>query len=199
MFPAFAALIFLASPAQSVVFPDSPENHWVYVTVADLRSTGWWVGDFGFMGYHGRALTRREIAGAIGPTCVNLHEIVVGLRKANVDIAVSEGTYRAELAKRLAEDLSPTVREELKRIAIELPQLIDEFAPEVRNDLLEPRQLKGQLRRDISLLTSMLIATPGEALRQFPDVPTNHWAASAIQELRAANILHGYPTGKFHP
>ena len=117
----------------------------------------------------------------------------------NDDIAASKGTERAEEAKLLAQDLGPEFRKMLKRTALELPPLIDEFSPEIRNNLHDPRLLKGQLRRAICLLTSVRVATPGEALRQFPDVPPNHWAASAIQELRAANILHGYPTGKFHP
>ena len=199
MFPAYAALLFLGSPAQSVVFPDSPKNHWVYVAIEDLKGTGWWAGDSGLHSYLARNRTRREIAGAIGLTCVNLHEIIVGLMNVNDEIAASKGTHRAEEAKLLAQDLGPEFRKVLKRIAVELPPLIDDFAPEIRNNLHDPRRLKGQLRRDICLLTTVRVATPGEALRQFPDVPTNHWAASAIQELRAANILHGYPTGKFHP
>lgn len=31
----------------------------------------------------------------------------------------------------------------------------------------------------------------------FPDVPRNHWAFSAVEELRERGIVRGYPPGEF--
>jgi hypothetical protein len=31
----------------------------------------------------------------------------------------------------------------------------------------------------------------------FPDVPRNHWAYNAVEELRERGILRGYPQGSF--
>jgi hypothetical protein len=31
----------------------------------------------------------------------------------------------------------------------------------------------------------------------FPDVPRNHWAYNAVEELRQRGILRGYPQGSF--
>lgn len=33
--------------------------------------------------------------------------------------------------------------------------------------------------------------------RQFRDVPSNHWAAKAVEELRSLGLLTGYPDGRF--
>ncbi|HWD40881.1 MAG TPA: S-layer homology domain-containing protein, partial [Fimbriimonas sp.] len=41
------------------------------------------------------------------------------------------------------------------------------------------------------------VPEPGSALKQFRDVPANHWAAKAVRELRSEGILHGYPDGKY--
>jgi hypothetical protein len=38
---------------------------------------------------------------------------------------------------------------------------------------------------------------PGEAFLPFPDVPAGHWAAGALQTLRKARIVRGYPDGRF--
>ena len=200
MFPAFAALIFMASPAQAVEFPDSPKNHWVYVIIADVRSTGFLVANFDGLGYSPMTKSREDIAGCLGPTCSNVHKVISEVINSNGTIASHKGTKSLSEATMLADNLhNPDTRKGLKRIAIELPRLIDEFAPELRDNHLDPRRLKGQLQRDISRLLKMRIAIPGEAQRQFPDVPRDHWAASAIQELRSVGILHGYPTGEFRP
>jgi len=38
---------------------------------------------------------------------------------------------------------------------------------------------------------------PGIALQQFKDVPSDHWAAKAVKDLRAAGLIDGYPDGTF--
>lgn len=52
--------------------------------------------------------------------------------------------------------------------------------------------------RHESFLSTLAIPEFGSALNQFPDVPTNHWAAKAILDLRKHDLLHGYPEGSFN-
>lgn len=33
--------------------------------------------------------------------------------------------------------------------------------------------------------------------RPFPDVPANHWAYEAVNTLKEAGLLRGYPDGRF--
>ncbi|MHB1456581.1 MAG: S-layer homology domain-containing protein, partial [Armatimonadota bacterium] len=33
--------------------------------------------------------------------------------------------------------------------------------------------------------------------QEFPDVPTDHWAYPAVQQLAEAGIIQGYPDGTF--
>ncbi len=37
----------------------------------------------------------------------------------------------------------------------------------------------------------------GVAMVPFPDVPPGHWAASAVETLHQAGIVHGYPGGEY--
>ncbi|WP_412679206.1 S-layer homology domain-containing protein [Brevibacillus parabrevis] len=39
----------------------------------------------------------------------------------------------------------------------------------------------------------------GEASAQFVDVPTEHWAAQAIEAVRSAGLMTGDENGLFHP
>ncbi|MGV3614865.1 MAG: S-layer homology domain-containing protein [Fimbriimonas sp.] len=41
------------------------------------------------------------------------------------------------------------------------------------------------------------IPKPGEVYMAFPDVPKVHWAADAVQGMRMAGVLRGYPNGRF--
>ncbi|MBX3118475.1 MAG: S-layer homology domain-containing protein [Fimbriimonadaceae bacterium] len=44
----------------------------------------------------------------------------------------------------------------------------------------------------VAALTIALQSSP------FPDVPANHWASPAVQNLKDAGILRGYPNGNFN-
>jgi len=56
----------------------------------------------------------------------------------------------------------------------------------------------------LAALALLLLAAPAaradDAPRRetpFPDVPRDHWAFSAVEELREKGILRGYPGGTF--
>src|ERR1700722_17117974 len=51
-----------------------------------------------------------------------------------------------------------------------------------------------------SVLVSLLIGTtlPARCDEPFPDVPKDHWAYNAVQELRDKGIFIGYPNGTFN-
>ena len=40
-------------------------------------------------------------------------------------------------------------------------------------------------------------ATAQQATGGFPDVPPGHWAAQAVETLRRAGIVQGYPSGTY--
>jgi len=48
----------------------------------------------------------------------------------------------------------------------------------------------------IALLLVVALATPAIGA-SFPDVPSNHWAYEAINELVAAGVIEGYPDGTY--
>src|SRR6056297_2185864 len=48
----------------------------------------------------------------------------------------------------------------------------------------------------IALLLVVALATPAIGA-SFPDVPSNHWAYEAINELVATGIIEGYPDGTY--
>ncbi|HAH86334.1 MAG TPA: S-layer homology domain-containing protein, partial [Armatimonadetes bacterium] len=54
--------------------------------------------------------------------------------------------------------------------------------------------------KKIALLTLaalvLAISIPASA-QQFADVPTDHWAYAAVQQLAQAGIIQGYPDGTF--
>ena len=57
------------------------------------------------------------------------------------------------------------------------------------------------MKNIFKILTAMLVfsvALPGMAF-QFPDVPTNHWAAEQMDILSDKGVIVGYPDGTFRP
>lgn len=191
------ATLLTSARFQSNTFADTPENHWAYEAISDLKSSGIVVGFPDGLGRGIRPQGRYEMAVAANAACNRLHAIVDGFRASNSKIALSRSTD--EEAKALRSDLTGrySLRSAMPRHADELHRLIAEFKHELKVLGVNPDQTYRQVTFDAATVLSLRVATPGEALEQFPDVPTNHWAAQAVQNLRANGIIKGYPSGAF--
>src|SRR5437588_1877396 len=59
----------------------------------------------------------------------------------------------------------------------------------------------GSMMRKLALLASVLVAMavarPALAQGPFADVPTDHWAYDAVNELAKQGIVNGYPDSTF--
>ncbi|MBN8690050.1 MAG: S-layer homology domain-containing protein, partial [Armatimonadetes bacterium] len=51
------------------------------------------------------------------------------------------------------------------------------------------------LKLALAVATTTLFVVPAMAQDNFPDVPENHWAFEAIENLKREGILVGYPDG----
>lgn len=193
MWLAFCAIFIL--DFQDPSFPDTPKNHWVYEGVAYLKSQG--------LGGYINPLGR-------GPFAFNRYEFAVSFHGAATMLGTMEDGFEASLDHiargnpgasvnyiKAANDQLKTFSNPVFRKAIKyLARADKEFAPELkelgarRNDLLVPI---FRYRR----LVTIGIPEPGSALKQFRDVPFNHWAAKAVLDLRSEGILQGYPGNLF--
>ena len=58
--------------------------------------------------------------------------------------------------------------------------------------------MRNMVKGLLSLLVAAISVVPAMAF-QFPDVPTNHWAAAQIDILSDQGVIVGYPDGTFKP
>jgi hypothetical protein len=96
--------------------------------------------------------------------------------------------------------------EDRKRLAIyreDFP-LIKQLTHRFSKELIAMGVSMNEDQRTLNLIEGRLatlarsrIVKPGEALTQFSDVPTTHWAAQATANLRREGILTGYPDNTF--
>lgn len=57
--------------------------------------------------------------------------------------------------------------------------------------------MKRTLKYALSLVLTAAVIAPAMAQDQFPDVPENHWAYEALQNMKTNGLLVGYPDGLF--
>ncbi|MBN8689148.1 MAG: S-layer homology domain-containing protein, partial [Armatimonadetes bacterium] len=55
--------------------------------------------------------------------------------------------------------------------------------------------MKSTFRIALAVAMTTLFVVPAMAQDNFPDVPENHWAFEAIENLKREGILVGYPDG----
>jgi len=188
-----------AVQAEESAFPDTPKNHWVYEAMSDLKSTGLLIGypdGLGFRRNNDRS--RYELAVATNAAFVRAHDMVSGL--AQMRESISQRPADAPGAIKDLADWDSEVKFYKKgfvRQQKEILDLIATFSPQLSKLGVDPAEMTGRLKRDSTDFLTMRRPKPGEALEQFPDVPTGHWAAGATQNLRSLGILHGYPDGQF--
>ncbi len=200
---AFALVLPSISVAQySNRFPDTPDNHWAYQAMADLKSVGILVGYPDTLGRGVHVRTRYEMAVATHACFVNFDTIVEQFEQSNDTIARFPGGNEAEtktasnLAVNIKQDFK-TFRHSLDFVEKDLLVLTKAFSPELKKLGVDTTQMEGQERRDFQKIATFRFANLGEATRQFADVPESHWAAGAVKSLRAVGILKGYDSGRF--
>jgi len=120
----------------------------------------------------------------------------------------------AVLKKRLAEAKEPSKCKDSPQVWVAsirdaatgwlsgFKKLIELLRPDIKKLGREPNKLLKQLEADqkiadkiVKVYEANMINAGGAPL--FRDVPPSHWAWEAVQELRDAGILSGYPDGSF--
>lgn len=176
-------------------FPDTPENHIFYVGAATFQATG---------------LVRPNlIPWKRGPTPTSAAEFAFFA----VESAKELHTYMAHYLSDLADPASRSNSREIEYLRADAALFRNEwrdyyvawttaFAPEIRALGTSSEAVMAQvdgcrsLAGDIVALCKKRLAALGAA-PEFPDVDRSHWAYMAIQALRDAGILAGYPGGTF--
>jgi hypothetical protein len=197
------ALSSIAAAQSSNSLPDTPANHWMYQAKADLKSIGLLVGYPDGLGYSGvRPMNRYEMAVATHASMSNLHQVVLDLESSNEKIARFAGRPEDEpkdlsdLEKGIPDDVK-SLRRILPTIKKDLDDLTKAFSPQLRTLGVDPDDMLIEVRTDCQMIASFHFSKLGEATKPFADVPQSHWAARAVQELKAAGILHGYTADRF--
>ena len=72
-------------------------------------------------------------------------------------------------------------------------------------ELKDMREIVAKQDAQIAKLTAMVNAlvgvkeaAPDTASSMFPDVPENHWAYAAVEQMAKSGLVEGYPDGSFH-
>ncbi len=195
-----AAVAFMVSPMQTPEsFPDIPRNHWAYEAQSYLKSQGLAVGYPDGLGVWPRAASRYQFAVFFHAAGSNLRTLDDGLQELLKRIATEEpGTDRANGDLAQVEVQLKSMRNAVIVKAVGyLERGAWEFTPELRSLGASLSDITVPVARYRSEVLTLQLPVPGSALRQFSDVPTDHWAAKAILDLRSHGLIHGYPDGSF--
>jgi hypothetical protein len=168
---------------------------WAIKVMSRLRSEGLLVGyPDGLIKGSTTRDSRYEMTVATHAAAMNVVGIVDEMEKRAK--AVSEGR---PLPKQKPADLDWEVREVSRMVDYrsELLQLIDEFYFEILKLGGDPEQVVGLVDSAFYRLDLVTLHVVGQARRNFIDVPSNHWAAKAVNDLKAAGILHGYTSKSY--
>jgi len=182
-------------------FPDTPDNHWVYETIGNMKKMGFapYQHDGLIRGPYAR--TKLEIATSIKDACAGVQNTLVAMQNSSDEIAgisrlpgVMRNGFdsRGELSEK-AFAIGSMCREIEKPVAA----MVKLFAPQLRQLNADPTTMSGEVVRGLEAIASFRVAQSGEAKQLFTDVPATHWAADALRNLREEGILRGYPEGFF--
>jgi len=166
-------------------FPDSPQNHWVYESLADLQSEGILVGHPDTLGRGIRPSTRYEMVIAVNASYVRFHGMAEGWSRDQ-----SLGGKK-ELSREEARWKAGKLRAGKKLIT-----LIEYFGPELKNLGCVPDGMNADVRKDLLAIGERQPEANRVPL-PFPDVKPSHWASGAVRNLWVEGILRGYPDEKF--
>jgi hypothetical protein len=163
-------------------FPDVPETHEALRWMLQLKQEGFSVGDSWL---YGRATNQsKEVAKILIAT---IDKLPSDLSRMQAD-ALKNTACKRGLLNRI-EFFARTWKEPFVQAIGSLRKEIGEMGNDP--DKLIRQVEKSQLEADRAVAALMrMLPTQG-----FRDVPASHWAWRAVQELRDAGILVGYPDG----
>lgn len=190
------ATFFVAAGTQgSDYLPDTPKNHWVYEARALLKAEGIFVG----FGTEDRPLQKADSRHGEGLFFVRAATRMLGLLLSVTALRDQFATESANApdAAHLAAEIDVVRTPEWSKCIAYLVRAQKEFPDEFRAAGLSADSMIGMQASFRRLLNQPQVIERGSALRQFSDVPTGHWAAKAVLELRSQGVLHGNPDGTF--
>jgi len=181
----------IGSPPKGRDIKDEGKAHWIYQSFADLKTRGLLVG------YPDGLSSRRPVANYdFAVKCHISYNLLLSIsseaRAANLRIAHRASVVNEDQASVMA---GIELRRDLTKVHKEIRDLAIYFKPELKALGVDADVMVVDLDRAKQSLQSLRMVQPGEANRQFSDVPGNHWAAGATKDLRKAGILVGYPDG----
>lgn len=162
-------------------FPDTPQNHWVYDSIADLQSEGVLVGYPDGLGRGIRGSSRYATAVKVNAAYSRFH-------------GAADGWAKDQSSRDRKDEARWTVDQ--MRAGKKLITLVEYFKLELTALGAFPDEMTTDIRKDI-LAIDALQPKAGQVPQPFADVKSSHWASDAVRNLWAEGILRGYPDGKF--
>lgn len=171
----------VCTPSIQDNFPDIPKNHWVFGDLADLKKVGLLEQYYTGLGSY-RPPTGYEIAVMVHQSEVKLKDVVGATWKSSQN----DGSTLTGVNRKSIRDMITW-----PKYCDELLALTDVFGPRLAKLDVNVKAFLAEIRGTKIQLQGLIARLPG-----FPDVPKDHWAYKAVEELREAGILVGYPDGK---
>jgi len=141
--------------------------------------------------------SRQEVAKTVLLTIDHFDEILDSVYKQSISLRFSDPTTKETqaAARQAAEAVSRRryFRSNLNTLVV----LTRFFSKDLKEIGSSPEAVKIRLDRISSRIANWPVPQPGAAQSPFADVPTSHWAANAVHELRAKGLITGYPDGTF--
>ncbi len=183
--------------AQSkTLFPDIPDNHWVYENILRLKNGGLLTGFPDGLVYHAQPITRTYFASAVNTSFTMLKSLTLAAEsEARQPGFMSTGPAADESLKIAFSEIA-ILQDEVAFYEESFPKLMKVFTPELTNLGVNVPGTLHDIRAVCSHIRRLQVSQPGSALVQFEDVPPSHWAAKQVLELRQLGIIQGYPHSK---
>jgi hypothetical protein len=177
-------------------FPDTPKNHWVYTTMKQIRREKLWyrVND----NVPRRAVaTRMDVATKALYLALDTQTLVDSLQRTVNVISVPAADSQS---KKWAQDFAASFPKKKLLYQTHMKRVIKlwhYFKPEIMvlttRLKVDPKVIGNRLVRDQKQLDKVHLSGAVALYEGFSDVPEGHWAAAAVNDLKKAGILAGYP------
>lgn len=175
-------------------FPDVPENHDIFLLLARIKRAGFLVAFADRIQRH-PVWTREEVATA-------LSEVLHLPQRAWKDYFQAEAMKASEVLDSYAEVRAVASNAEWnKGVRRTLLNAISELNADLlalNYDVAHLRQSANTIGARFDRFSDLLLQQLSAAkFSPFYDVPSDHWASDAVQELKFLGSLKGYPGGRF--